>query len=76
MRTRRKRSSTAQTDASDKGDITYSEADINLDNTEELVNQLAAAERDDLYSLNGHCAPRCTMVWGRPVMMYEGGNRE
>lgn len=62
MRTQRKRSSAAQTDASDKGDITYSEADINLDNTEELVNQLDAAERDDLYSLNGHCAPPCTVV--------------
>ncbi len=43
--------------ASDNEDITYSQNNINLCNTEQITNTLDGAERGSVYSLNGQCAP-------------------
>lgn len=66
------RSSAAWPDTSDKEGITYSQANINPHNTEEITNKLDGADRDDVYSLNGHCAPLCAMQEATRRMMYRG----
>lgn len=60
----------AQPSTSNVRDITYSQANKELRNTDKITNELDGAERGDVPSLNRCCDPQHSTVEARVLMMY------